>query len=130
MTDFLTTELQDYKGNAAQRALKKLTNFVSNEWNAGDLLSLDYETATVLVHDYQRQQVGGIPLGCFLVATRIPPEGDKKLEPEREDTSIILLRVIGKASLPNETETDHSKFQAAQRKRPNRYTYQGVQMIC
>ena len=59
----------------------------------GDVYSISYETASVLVHDHFRQKVGGIPSLSFLIATRIKPN-DTAIDYKLEDSSIILLRVM------------------------------------
>ena len=83
------------------------------ERQVGDLLKLDYDEAVVVVHDYLKSNVGGLPLGTFLIATRVAPGSEP--DPAHEDTSLLLLRVLGPASLPNVSETDMMRFQAAQR---------------
>lgn len=115
MNDFLTGEIEKYEQEKSRKVLHYLQGFVDDDWNCGDLLSLDYNYATILVHDYQRQQVGGIPLGSFLLATRISPKPSEVEDIEGEDASLILLRVVGKAPLPNEMEAEQSRFQAGQR---------------
>jgi hypothetical protein len=79
----------------------------------GDLLKLDYSEAVIVVHDHLKAKVGGLPLGAFLVASRIAPNSEP--DPAEEDTSLLLLRVLGPASLPNFGETEMMRFQAAQR---------------
>ena len=58
----------------------------------GDVYSISYETARVLVHDHFRQKVGGIPSLSFLIATRVKPN-QTEIDYTLEDNSIILLRV-------------------------------------
>ncbi len=92
---------------------KRLAGHLRRERQVGDVLKLDYSKAVVVVHDRLRRDVGGLPLGCFLVATRLDPGSAP--EPDREDTSFILLRVLGPPSLPNQTDTDRDRFEAARR---------------
>lgn len=101
------------KEEAAEEAGGELSSYIDETTMVGDLLSLDYLEATVLVHDALRQEVGGLPMGCFLLATRIDPE--TKPSANKEDTALILLRVIGHAPLPNQQETDAWRYDAAQR---------------
>ena len=65
------------------------------------------------IHDYNRQQVGGIPALSFLLATRVIP--NKMPDIRQEDASIILLRVIDHADLPNAQEALRVCVENAQR---------------
>ena len=113
MNSVLNQELNDLEQNQAEEAGAKLITFIEETTRVGDLLSLDYSEATILVHDALRQQVGGLPMGCFLLASRIDPR--IKSAADKEDTALILLRLIGHSSLPNRTDTDSWKFDAARR---------------
>ena len=62
----------------------------------GDLYSINYETARVIIHDTNRHKVGGIPSLSFLIATRINPNSDD-IDFKSEDSSFILLRVMDSA---------------------------------
>lgn len=104
-----------------QRA-KELSDF-TNKWfkkhiqetqYVGRVYSISYETALVQIHDYHRRQVGGIPSLSFLIATRIKPE-EEEINYELEDSSILLLRVIDAASLPDSGEAERIRVQSAQR---------------
>lgn len=79
----------------------------------GRVFSISYETALVQIHDYHRRKAGGIPSLSFLIATRIKPE-EKEINYEFEDCSILLLRVIDAASLPDSGETERIRVQSAQ----------------
>ena len=72
---------------------------------------MDFHEAHVLVHDALREQVGGIPHGCLLLAARIPPSEDAEVAPP----SLLLLRVLGSSALPNDIEMQQARFQAGQR---------------
>ena len=87
--------------------------YVDDSMRVGDLLSLDYGEAIILVHDALRQEVGGLPMGCFVLATRMST--NTKPKADKEDTALILLRVVGNAPLPNRIETDNWRFDAARR---------------
>lgn len=84
-------------------------DLVQKEQYVGEVLSLNYSSAVLQVHEAYRKKVGGIPAQCFLIATRINPEDyqsfdaltDDSLE---EDCSLILLRVLDSASLPDDLE--------------------------
>jgi hypothetical protein len=113
LNDFLSREQQEYKVTLAAEAGRRLAARLSRERQVGDLLKLDYNEATIVVHDRLRRDVGGLPLGCFLIATRVDPGSTP--DPDQEDTSFILLRVLGPSQLPNHTETDRDRFEAAKR---------------
>ena len=109
----LSGEFQSYKAETGAKAAERLSSMLKQDDLVGDLLKMDYGECEVLVHDHSRQRVGGIPLGCFLLATRLRPgEGG---DPTAEDTGIVLLRVTGQTRLPNASETDQNRFQAGQR---------------
>ena len=42
----------------------------------GDVYSINYETARVIIHDSERKKVGGIPSLSFLIATRVNPDSN------------------------------------------------------
>jgi hypothetical protein len=109
----LAAEIASLEAELAASAAKILSGLIRQEDLVGDLLKIDYASCEVLVHDHLRQKVGGIPLGCFLLATRIIP--DSTPAPDQEDTSLILLRVTGQSKLPNASETDMNRFLAGQR---------------
>ncbi|MEO9827587.1 MAG: DUF87 domain-containing protein [Paracoccaceae bacterium] len=109
----LTQEMDNFEADASHVASKELHKLIDGEHQVGDLLQIDYDEAEVMVHDHFRQRVGGLPLGCFLLATRLKPE--QVVDCTQEDTSLILLRVVGKSRLPNATETDFNRFHAGQR---------------
>jgi hypothetical protein len=79
----------------------------------GDVYSISYETALVQIHDNHRQKVGGIPSLSFLIATRVDPE--QPVDYKIEDSSIILLRVMDAAPLPNASEAERIRVEVAQR---------------
>ena len=109
----LGAEFASLQQGAAATASRALTSLLHRQQLIGDLLKIDYDACEVLVHDYSRQQAGGLPLGCFLLATRLQP--NEVSDPTAEDSGLILLRVVGQARLPNATETDLNRFMAGQR---------------
>lgn len=111
--DFLEGEVQAHHATAAADAGARLAALVPETTYVGELLKLDYNAAEILVHDSHRQAAGGLPLGCFLLASRLPAAGHH--DPDDEDTTLILLRVTGVSKLPNAIEMDFSRFQAGQR---------------
>ena len=109
----LNQEADDFKSTSTENANVKFLEFLSADTMVGDLLTLDYREAVVLVHDSLRQKVGGLPLGCFLLATRL--KLDLMPLETHEDSALILLRVVGSSTLPNEVETALWRFNAARR---------------
>ena len=95
-------------------AIQELLSLIDKDCNVGDLISMDYDTAEVLIHDRLRQDVGGVPHGCLLIATRIRPDADS---PDLNDTqtSLILLRALKASPLPNDIEMKHARLEAGQR---------------
>jgi DNA helicase HerA-like ATPase len=66
----------------------------------GGIYTMGYDDCLVLTNDLWKQQAGGVPQHCFLLATAMKP-GET---PNREDEEVILLRVGGPAALPSEAE--------------------------
>jgi hypothetical protein len=71
------------------QASELLMSVVEQEAYVGEVYSLGYEDALVQIHDFHRQQVGGIPALSFLIATRVQPgrqadvrEEDSNLRPD------------------------------------------------
>lgn len=113
--DFLGEEFRQFEASKAGDAAEKLRSLIDLDTNVGDLLELDYDDCTVLVHDALRQRVGGLPLGAFLLASRIDPARNQDLDPSKEDVALLLLRVTGKAALPNKSDVELNKLLAGQR---------------
>jgi len=81
----------------------------------GDLYSINYETAKIIVHDTFRHNVGGIPSLSFLVASRLDPNNCDDVDYKNEDTSFILLRVMDSTILPQDVEAERIRVEIAQR---------------
>ena len=109
----LNKEIEDFKRGNVEKTGNSLSSYIDDTMKVGDLLSLDYSEAIILVHDALRQDVRGLPMGCFLLATRIIPE--TKPQASNEDAVLILLRVAGHSPLPNKIDTDNWRFDAARR---------------
>ena len=87
-------------------------SLLQKEQYVGEVFSIAYETARVQIHDFQRRQVGGIPALSFLLASRIStPVGEIKIEDE--DSSVILLRVMDAAELPNSKHAESVRVETA-----------------
>src|SRR6266849_9793718 len=85
-----------------QIAGAELASLVEAEAYVGEIYSIGYDEALVQIHDYNRQQVGGIPALSFLIATRVIPGTTPDVR--KEDSSVVLLRVLDHADLPNSQE--------------------------
>lgn len=96
-----------------QAAGQTLQSLVDSDAYVGEIVSLGYSEAVAQIHDYHRQRVGGIPALCFLLATRV----NAQVLPNatEEDASIILLRVMDHADLPNSEEARRVRVENAQR---------------
>lgn len=103
----------DQHHSAADVAKEYFSQLIQAEQYVGDVYAIGYESATVQINDFYRQKVGGIPSLCFLVATRIAP--GSAVDFTKEDSSIILLRVMDAAPTPNSAEAERIRFESAQR---------------
>lgn len=88
---------------------------IQQEEYVGELYSINYETARVIIHDNERKKVGGIPSLSFLVATRVDPANASDIDFKSEDASFILLRVMDSAPLPQDKEAERIRVETAQR---------------
>ena len=93
-------DIKKVLANAAQKTIVAQVNdllgsLIQAEQYVGEVFSLSYEKALVLIHDFHRQKVGGIPGLSFLIATRISPGHD--INYTEEDSCVILLRVLDSA---------------------------------
>ncbi|WFU25343.1 DUF87 domain-containing protein [Bradyrhizobium sp. CB1717] len=109
----LANEAAKYAEHLADQSGQDLTALISAQGNVGDLIKMDFSECELLIHDHLRQKVGGLALGCFLLATRLSPGA--AAAPLDEDSNLLLLRVTGQARLPNASETDLNRFLAGQR---------------
>ncbi|MDE2653460.1 MAG: DUF87 domain-containing protein [Gemmatimonadetes bacterium] len=87
-------------GNAVGEAIANLTA----ETAVGQVLLLDYDTATLAVHDYYREQAGGLARGMFLFSGPPPSNGE---------ADFVLMRVAGARRLANQAATDEARLTAA-----------------
>lgn len=86
MRDILEKQLNENDSNEAK---KFFSGLVQKNQLVGELYSINYDYANVLIHDTARRDVGGIPNLSFLIATRINP--DNSINFKHEDASLILL---------------------------------------
>ena len=96
-----------------ERAGTQIAGLVEEDAYVGDVYSLSYSDALVQIHDHHRARVGGIPALSFLVATRVHPAG--VIDIREEDTSVLLMRVLDHADLPNAAEALRVRVETAQR---------------
>jgi hypothetical protein len=96
-----------------QKARDLFASFIQEEQYVGEVYSTGYESSLVLIHDRHRMNVGGIPSLSFLIATRVNP--NEPVNFTKEDTSIVLLRVMDAAPLPNASEAERIRVESAQR---------------
>jgi len=104
---------RDQLDNKLLAAGELLHGLIDPDAYIGEVYSLGYEDALVQIHDFYRQRVGGIPALSFLVATRISPE--QQIDVREEDASVVLLRVLDHADLPNASEALRVRVETAQR---------------
>jgi Helicase HerA, central domain len=105
----------DSGASGEQKAVAELGALVDGGAYIGEVFSLGYSEALVQIHDHHRQKVGGVPALSFLIATRIPPGQPTRFPATHEDTSVVLLRVLDHAALPNEQEALRIRVDVAQR---------------
>jgi hypothetical protein len=94
-------------------AAARLSGLVESASYVGEVFSLGYNEALVQIHDHHRGLVGGIPALSFLLATRLPVSPTPDIW--REDFSVVLLRVLDQADLPNSQEALRVRVETAQR---------------
>ncbi len=74
----------------------------------GGIFTMGYDDCLILTNDLWKRQAGGVPQHCFLLATAMTPDS----VPDQDDEEIVLLRVIGPAALPAESELVHVRAEA------------------
>ena len=110
----LNSFLQDDQNRSLQQKVQAtFSELIQPEQYVGDVYAINYESATVQIHDAYRKQVGGIPSLSFLIATRVNPE--QEIDYQEEDSSVILLRVMDATATPNSSEAERIRFEAAQK---------------
>jgi hypothetical protein len=81
---------------------QELRPLIQGSTLVGGVYSMDYDECTIISNDTWKEQVGGIPRHCYLLATAT--DWDDPDEFEEEDAYAILLRVKGPTGLPHEDE--------------------------
>ena len=114
MTDKFESSIDETQNKQSGWNAKDIfSRLIQEEQYVGDIFSINYETGKVLVNDFHRQKVGGIPSLCFLIATRIIP--GEEIDYKTEDASLILLRVMDAAQIPQDGEAEKVRVETAQR---------------
>lgn len=108
--EVLTQNVEDHQNREFKRRIESL---VQPDQYVGDVFGVTYDEMRVQVHDLHRAKSGGIPAGCFLLATRLTPGNSGSHR--QEDATLILLRVIDSCELPNSQEAMRIRTEAAQR---------------
>lgn len=107
----LNSRRENHKKVESQQWFKKL---IQKDQYVGDIYSINYETARLIIHDFYREKVGGIPSLSFLIATRVDPN-KTDIDFKKEDASFILLRVMDAAALPQDKEAERIRVETAQK---------------
>ncbi|UWX57319.1 DUF87 domain-containing protein [Chlorobaculum sp. MV4-Y] len=107
----LNSRRENDKQVESQQWFQKL---IQADQYVGDIYSINYETARVIIHDFYREKVGGIPSLSFLIATRVDPS-KTDIDFKKEDASFVLLRVMDAATLPQDKEAERIRVETAQR---------------
>jgi hypothetical protein len=107
----LNSRRENDKQVESQQWFQKL---IQADQYVGDIYSINYETARVIIHDFYREKVGGIPSLSFLIATRVDPN-KTDIDFKKEDASFVLLRVMDAAALPQDKEAERIRVETAQR---------------
>lgn len=119
---FLTNVADGFKENTKEDAEHELARMVSADQYIGDLITLDYGHADILVHDTQRNRANGIPHGCLLLATRITP-ADLSNRTLPGDPSLLLIRVSESARLRSDADLETARLEAVKRANDTDRTY-------
>lgn len=108
--------IKTYTGDKHESQSKKwFQKLIQDKQYVGELYSINYETTKVLINNFYRKEVGGIPSLSFLIATRVNPFVDENVDYRLENSSIILLRVMDSTQLPQERENERIRTEVAQR---------------
>ena len=89
-----------------------LGNYDTN--HVGYVYEIDFQKAMVLTNDNWKARVAGIPHNSFLIATAINPQSPASATPL--DNELVLLRVLGPARLPSDSEMVQTRIEHNQRR--------------
>ena len=119
---FLRKAADDLRKNTKEGAEHELAGMVSPDQYIGDLITLDYGHADILVHDTQKNRANGIPHGCLLLATRITP-ADLSSKTLPNEPSLLLIRVSESARLRSDADLEMARLDAVKRANDTDQTY-------
>ena len=118
---------RQWEAERATAASEEFLSYVDPDRYVGDLISLEYGHADILIHDYHKNVVGGIPHGCLLLATRVTPGVDENSKPDDERMSLILLRVTGSIPLRSDLDIERARLEAVRRANDTPQNYDEAQ---
>lgn len=95
----LIEDIASKHGHGFETLFAKLTG----ETAIGQVLVLDYDSATLAVHDYHKERADGLARGMFLIAGSTP---------SGEEATFVLMRVAGSKRLANQATTDDARLTA------------------
>ncbi|MCU7933561.1 MAG: ATP-binding protein [Candidatus Thiodiazotropha sp. (ex Dulcina madagascariensis)] len=113
MSEIISDIEEDRKLSSTNETDTLLSGLIQEDQYVGDVYSMSYDSALVQIHDRYRMDAGGVPGLCFLIATR--KKKNDNLAANDEDASVILLRVLDSSPLPNASEAERLRVEAAQR---------------
>lgn len=90
-----------------------LVKLVQMENFVGWCYEMSYSSVKVMVNDKWKSNANGVPHNCFLIATSLNP--DNFSASTEEDKEVILLRVTGTSSLPQDEDLIEAKIDYFQR---------------
>lgn len=86
-----------------------LAQLIQEDQFIGWTYRTDYDSAVVLTNDLWKARARGIPHNCFLLAAAFNPK--KMAETKESAREVVLLRVVGSASLPMDDKLIHAKIE-------------------
>ena len=86
----------------ALRQYQELTDIIEDSTLIGGIYNMNYDDCTILSNDRWKQDAGGVPQHCYLLATSA--DWERRGEFDEDEAYAILLRAQGPAELENEQE--------------------------
>ena len=124
---FLAQISDDFDAESRNVSVEALTSLVQSDQYIGDLITIDYDSAEILIHDSHRNRVNGVPYGCLLIASRTTPDGPPITDPTDSRASLLLLRVSGSAKLNSDIDLNKTRFEIVQRSNDTGQNYDDAQ---
>ena len=126
-TGFLAEVSDDIATDNKSAALLELASLINSDQYIGDLLSLDYDSAEILIHDSHKNRANGVPHGCLLIASRITPDDPPITDLTDSRASLLLLRVSGSTKLNSDIDLNKTRFETVQRSNDTGQNYDDAQ---